>query len=523
MHNRKISKPSFPAVSIIVPVYNVEKYLERCLNSLILQTLQSIEIICIDDASTDNSGNILDRYARKDTRIKAIHLKQNTGTLCARLKGMEAASGEFLIFVDSDDALEPNACAELSDLMASQKTDLVHFGTILHAGENVSDEMLSWVADFLKPLDGRLEGNLNQDCFVSECFDFNITNKIWKSEVVRQALPYVQRRKLTASEDRYFAFLLLYFAHSYYGVQHPYYHYYLGIGITGGDTLSLEQFEKRCTGAAAPQLVMRFLTQMGEDGRACQESAEQFGKKILWDCVDGWYHKLQPADKQRGFGILCQYFQPDQLVSAIARVYFEQETDIYAGIQMEHGKRAAVYDRYLDWEETADGPVRQCIDDLQQLGYEVFLYTDEERRQESFDLYRNVCGVRVFYLPDSREANWDRYEMRAEQLYARIKIDRIQRLLYVSPSSHIAWLDMLLVRLAGVDAVKLRDKEQSDQTQRWKREYEKLETEYRSLSVQFDSPKMMLQGLFVSCRRRLGVARHRLGLARHRLDIFRHK
>lgn len=503
-------------VSIIVPIYNVEKYLQRCLDSLICQTLKSIEIICIDDASTDNSGDILDRYARKDTRIKAIHLKQNTGTLCARLKGMEAASGEFFMFVDSDDALEPDACAELSDLMALQKTDLVHFGTILHAGENVSDEMLSWVADFLKPLDGRLEGNLNQECFVSERFDFNITNKIWKSGVARQALPYVQRRKLTASEDRYFAFLLFYFAHSYYGVKKPYYHYYLGIGITGGDTLSLEQFEKRCTGAAAAQMAMQFLTQMGEDGRARQESVEQFGKKILWDCVDCWYHKLRPADKQCGFGILCQYFQPDQLASAIARVYFEQETDIYAGIQMEHGKRAAVYDRYLEWEEAADGPVRQCIYDLQQLGYEVFLYTDEERRQESFNLYREACGVRVFYLPDSREANWDRYEIRAEQLYARIKKDRIQRFLYVSPSSHIAWLDMLLVRLAGVEVAKLRDKEQyvkrieqAGQTQRWKREYERLEIEYRSLCAQFDSPKIMLKGLLESFRRRLDIFRHK--------------
>ena len=89
-------------VSIIVPVYNVEKYLERCIDSLVNQTLKDIEIILVDDGSTDDSGNICDKYAKKDKRIKVIH-KENGGLSDARNIGLSIANGRYLQFVDSDD------------------------------------------------------------------------------------------------------------------------------------------------------------------------------------------------------------------------------------------------------------------------------------------------------------------------------------------------------------------------------------------------------------------------------------
>ncbi len=89
-------------VSVIVPVYNVEKYLEKCINSLLWQTLKDIEIIFINDSSTDSSGDILEMYALSDTRIKIIN-QSNSGQSAARNAGILAATGEFLGFVDSDD------------------------------------------------------------------------------------------------------------------------------------------------------------------------------------------------------------------------------------------------------------------------------------------------------------------------------------------------------------------------------------------------------------------------------------
>ncbi len=91
-----------PKVSVIIPVYNVEKYLRQCLDSVINQTLQDIEIICINDGSTDGSAAILEEYANKDNRIKII-TQENQGLSIARNNGMKIATGEYIAFVDSDD------------------------------------------------------------------------------------------------------------------------------------------------------------------------------------------------------------------------------------------------------------------------------------------------------------------------------------------------------------------------------------------------------------------------------------
>lgn len=95
-----------PKVSVIIPVYNTEKYVERCLDSVCNQTLKDIEIICINDCSADNSFGILQEYAQKDSRIKLIDLKENKGAGFARNAGIDCAAGEYLAFVDSDDFLD---------------------------------------------------------------------------------------------------------------------------------------------------------------------------------------------------------------------------------------------------------------------------------------------------------------------------------------------------------------------------------------------------------------------------------
>ena len=111
-------------ISIIIPVYNVEPYLRQCINSVVNQTYRNLEIILIDDGSTDNSGKICDEYALKDSRIKVIH-KQNGGVSSARNIGLKFASGEYIGFVDSDDFIELDMYSMLLKKILESKSQLV--------------------------------------------------------------------------------------------------------------------------------------------------------------------------------------------------------------------------------------------------------------------------------------------------------------------------------------------------------------------------------------------------------------
>ena len=112
-------------VSIIVPVYNVELYLRECLDSIINQTLKDIEIICVDDCSTDNSYIILDEYSKKDSRIKLLKHNVNKGLGPARNTGINVAQGEYIGFIDSDDYISLDYFENLYNTAKKYNSDIV--------------------------------------------------------------------------------------------------------------------------------------------------------------------------------------------------------------------------------------------------------------------------------------------------------------------------------------------------------------------------------------------------------------
>lgn len=162
-----------PLISVIVPVYKVEPYLERCVNSIINQTYKNLEIILVDDGSPDNCGKICDELAIKDNRIKVIH-KQNEGQSKARNEGLDIAQGEFITFVDSDDWLETEAYQLLISMI--KDSDIAIFGH-----KTVRDEI---------PFENDNFGNiyLNSEGLWDEVLgELNnaVWNKLFKSELLK--------------------------------------------------------------------------------------------------------------------------------------------------------------------------------------------------------------------------------------------------------------------------------------------------------------------------------------------------
>lgn len=114
-------------ISIIIPAYNVEKYIEKCINSVLNQSYKNIEIVLVNDGSTDNTQNIIDGFTEKDNRLKIIH-KENTGVSDTRNIGLEIANGDYIGFIDSDDEIRPNMYETLLTDIKNNDADIAHCG-----------------------------------------------------------------------------------------------------------------------------------------------------------------------------------------------------------------------------------------------------------------------------------------------------------------------------------------------------------------------------------------------------------
>lgn len=133
-----------PRISVIIPVYNVETYLRRCVDSVIGQDYTDLEIILVDDGSSDSSGAICDEYARKDGRIKVIH-QENMGLYGARNTGMGAAVGEYISFIDSDDWIEEGTYSYMMKIVDAWHPDMIRFGfKKIMNGRTIADKRLPY-------------------------------------------------------------------------------------------------------------------------------------------------------------------------------------------------------------------------------------------------------------------------------------------------------------------------------------------------------------------------------------------
>lgn len=160
-------------ISIIIPIYNVEKYLPKCIESILNQSLKEIELILVDDGSLDNSGNICDQYAKLDSRIKVIH-KANGGVSSARNIGVKASSGQYIGFVDPDDYIDKDMYSKLYELCIKSKSDIA----ICKLGREINGNIINKNDKETELELSNLEGM--RELFKGELYRFSLCNKLFK-------------------------------------------------------------------------------------------------------------------------------------------------------------------------------------------------------------------------------------------------------------------------------------------------------------------------------------------------------
>ena len=209
-----------PIISIIVPVYKVEQYLSRCIDSILNQTFQDFELILVDDGSPDNCGEICDKYALKDNRIKVIH-KENGGLSDARNAGLEIATGEYISFVDSDDVVHPQMYTRLYDLL--QRTD----AEIAQCEYTRFDKEIEF-----QSLSGDAEEII---CTNVEALDLLIESNrfvppVWNKLYKRELFSNIRFPKGKIHEDEFTTYKLFYAANKIVYIDLPMYSYFINNG-----------------------------------------------------------------------------------------------------------------------------------------------------------------------------------------------------------------------------------------------------------------------------------------------------
>ena len=204
-------------VSVIVPVYNVEKYLKRCLDSLINQTLSDIDIICINDGSKDSSLQILEQYAQKDSRI-VIYNQENSGLSVARNTGLEHASGEYIGFVDSDDWVDLDFYEKLYNSAKNNNADIAVADFIReHPNKKPKRLKLKVEKIYTTPEDKFMICKVHREGCV--------WNKIYRTEFIHSInLKFVPKMYY---EDRDFTIRSLYFSKKLVTTPNTYYRYFV--------------------------------------------------------------------------------------------------------------------------------------------------------------------------------------------------------------------------------------------------------------------------------------------------------
>ena len=246
-----------PKLTVVIPVHNEEKRLPRCLCSILAQSFTDWEVICIDDASTDSTADVLQNYVNNDKRIHGSAFSRHLGTVLARKLALLDAKGDYVMFADADDEFLPGAFANAVRLIETAGVDILQFTVDIVAQENMNVSGFKWLFRYREV---QSTGNsILYDCFVNHRFQHNLWNKIYRADICRKAVESMPDIQLQHYTDQYLSFFLFYFAESFRSVQDgPFYRYYMGEGVSTKRP-DAEQFKALCEASGIFPCLEKFL------------------------------------------------------------------------------------------------------------------------------------------------------------------------------------------------------------------------------------------------------------------------
>lgn len=451
-------------VSVLVAAYNVEAYIEACMKSVMGQSMQDIEIIVVDDGSTDGTAAKIQALAKEDTRIQLVMHTENRSLMQARKTAFQHSSGAYMMYVDGDDLLAPDACEKAYQAITTEKTDLLQFGTDIFAQDAVRDQQaVQAQKQTIGCIPHRVESH--QSCGLLSVKDkagripMNVWNKIYRREIIEKINENLPDDYINMAEDKIFSFFAQYYSHSYASIPDELYRYRVGTGMSTTSALSRSKID----GLTKMYALYNYLRDWVEK----QNEMAQCGS-FLAHLEESWL-----GDIAVNFLCSCQPQDWDCFVQQMDR-YCPRETFLAALFDVVYGKQAAdasalaeactVFD-YLQPKTKAktigafygrlrSGGIENVMCKLADIwarnGYNVVLFTGEEPQEDDYSL--NPAVQRVV-LPTLQQRNLESFRERVNLWKQYLTQYGVDILVYHAWQDPMMLPDAIAVKNAGVPLV----------------------------------------------------------------------
>ena len=453
-------------VSVIIPTYNVEKYVSKTIGSLISQSLYDIEIIVSDDCSTDSTLSIVSSFSG-DSRIRVITHDTHVSASQCRKDAVLASTGRYVMFVDGDDYAEKDFCKTAYDSITSYKTDIIQFGTYLENCADISEARMKENQNALEPCLELIKTDLQSACFRDYRISIGIWNKIFDGEKARKAFLNIEDGFFSKANDAYAMFFLLLECQSYKGIEKKLYHYCFGRGMTGNSHLSRQDFLKMCQSAQVCLAIKRFVENYGKQTAVSEKRyntesmkntltvlEKRFFTEQAWNLAEN----VEAENRQTCLEDLRQVWGFDwcSFISALASCGWDYTGGLLEGFRrsdcLRFSKRK-IRTVALYYHSVKKGGAQRVVSLLANLlsargradgeHYRVVLITDEAPSEDDYAILPGVIRVGIPAVDESIAENYGR---RAQVLTGIISQYEIDAFLYSEWNRPILAWDMLVVK-----------------------------------------------------------------------------
>lgn len=453
-------------VSILIAAFNVEEYISEALASVVAQTMSDIEIIVVDDCSTDSTSEIVRKYASLDSRIKVVRNVVNSSLMQVRQIGLREASGEYIMFLDGDDVLEPRACEIAYREIKRQNVEMLQFDTnVLFVGELLEPKEQVEVAlrNALKSIPHKVvspsEHGLIDGKYVKGSINFNVWNKIYKRDLLERVAPYIPAEYINMAEDVLFSYIVQYFAKSFSNIPDRLYGYRFGCGMSTSTKLSERQLQSIAKNAYVYNYLKQFTVERHAE-KNCRETLRRAHQQLYEHIVNTYFYNLQENQYKQFMEIVSKYGDRDDIVLALSNYIYAKrvsqedaaialsDLDFFVSDKKEIKTVGVFYFRMYN------GGIERVISSISDTwvknGYRVILFTDEEPNKN--DYYINDQIKRVV-LPAMKDNAFTTHAKRIKAFRHALIEENVDVMVYNAWGAQYLLLDEMIVKSCGVKLI----------------------------------------------------------------------